>query len=234
MINNNSIVLYKSKSIKNIYNHCYKTYFFHIRKTYTRSLYSKTPIIYNDSLSNKFNILNENKGKSGIYRWILSSNNESYVGSSTNISKRLRRYYSINYLKDKTLKYNSRIYIALLKYGYKNFNLEILEYCNKEYLIAREQYYLDLLKPEYNICKTAGSMLGFKHSRETLLKLKNRDSATGYTTIIINKVNNKKKIYNSLRAAGKSICVSHTTLRRYINKNKLLNNLYFIKSKDYL
>jgi hypothetical protein len=77
-------------------------------------------------------------------------------------------------------------------------------------------------------------MLGFKHSRETLLKLKNRDSATGYTTIIINKVNNKKKIYNSLRAAGKSICVSHTTLRRYINKNKLLNNLYFIKSKDYL
>jgi hypothetical protein len=38
-----------------------------------------------------------------------------------------------------------------------------------------EQYYLDLLNPKYNILKKAGSLLGFKHSRETIAKMKNRN-----------------------------------------------------------
>jgi group I intron endonuclease len=49
--------------------------------------------------------------------------------------------------------------------------LEILEYCTAENAISREQYYIDLLKPEYNILTIAGSRLGSKHSRETLLKM---------------------------------------------------------------
>lgn len=55
---------------------------------------------------------------------------------------------------------------ALIKYGYSNFQLEILEYCEPSNCIDREQYYIDLLKPEYNILKTAGSKLGSKHSVE--------------------------------------------------------------------
>jgi len=42
---------------------------------------------------------------------------------------------------------------ALLKYGYSNFKLEILEYCDKSVNIEREQHYIDLLKPEYNTLK---------------------------------------------------------------------------------
>ena len=61
---------------------------------------------------------------------------------------------------------------ALIKYGYSNFSLEILEYCAPEKAIEREQYYLDLLKPEYNILRIAGSILGYKHSEETIAKLK--------------------------------------------------------------
>jgi len=64
------------------------------------------------------------------------------------------------------------IHKALLKYGYSNFKLEILEYCNKDEVIAREQYYLDLLLPKYNILKISGSSLGFKHSEETIAKFK--------------------------------------------------------------
>jgi hypothetical protein len=37
------------------------------------------------------------------------------------------------------------IYPALLKYGYANFSVEILEYCERSEAITREQYYLDLL-----------------------------------------------------------------------------------------
>ena len=70
-----------------------------------------------------------------------------------------------------------QIYRGLLKYGYSNFSLEILEYCNPSEVFSREQYYLDLLNPDYNILKIAGSHLGFKHSvaeRETIAKFKGR------------------------------------------------------------
>jgi group I intron endonuclease len=83
------------------------------------------------------------------------------------------------------------IYRALLNYGYDGFKLEILEYCSKEALIEREQFYIDSINPEYNILKVASSTLGFKHSEaskdimsqlaqgrkfspETLLKMKSR------------------------------------------------------------
>jgi group I intron endonuclease len=63
------------------------------------------------------------------------------------------------------------IYKALLKYGYANFSLEILEYCEPSKCVEREQYYLDLLKPEYNILPTAGSSFGFRHSEESKNKI---------------------------------------------------------------
>jgi len=41
------------------------------------------------------------------------------------------------------------IYKALLTYGFENFTLEILEYCEPSELLKKEQYYLDTLNPEY-------------------------------------------------------------------------------------
>lgn len=67
------------------------------------------------------------------------------------------------------------IYSAIIKYGYANFKLEILEYCEKDNVLAREQYYIDLLKPEYNILSTAGSSKGYMHTVETLEKFKLRE-----------------------------------------------------------
>ena len=51
--------------------------------------------------------------------------------------------------------------------------MEILEYCDSADTIKREQYYLDLFKPEYNICLIARSSLGRVTSDETRLKLRN-------------------------------------------------------------
>jgi group I intron endonuclease len=61
---------------------------------------------------------------------------------------------------------------ALVKYGYSDFSLLILEYCEPDLCIEREQYYIDLYKPEYNILKLAGSSLGYTHTEETLAKLR--------------------------------------------------------------
>ena len=63
------------------------------------------------------------------------------------------------------------IYKALLKYGYSVFKLEILEYCDPKNVIKREQYYLNLLEPKYNILQIAGSSFGYKHSEETKGKI---------------------------------------------------------------
>jgi hypothetical protein len=46
--------------------------------------------------------------------------------------------------------------------------LEILEYCPISTVLAREQFYIDKLNPEYNILKVAGSNLGYKHSEASL------------------------------------------------------------------
>jgi len=61
----------------------------------------------------------------------------------------------------------SIIYNSLLKYGYSSFSLDILEYCEPSVIIVREQYYIDNLKPVYNIFNKAGSRLGTKQSEET-------------------------------------------------------------------
>jgi group I intron endonuclease len=99
-----------------------------------------------------------------VYRWVNLVNNKTYIGSSINFSVRLYKYYSLKHL----IENKTPIHNALVKYGYSKFKLEILEYCNINNVILREQYYFDHLKPEYNILEKAGSSLGFKHNEKTL------------------------------------------------------------------
>jgi len=128
----------------------------------------KPVITYSNADTQKAQIIEDNRDKSGIYRWKNNINGKTYIGSSINLSDRLLDYYQTrNLLNNKT-----RIHNALLKYGYSNFTLEILEYCTKEEAISREQHYFDLLQPEYNILKIAGSSLGYKHREDTIELMK--------------------------------------------------------------
>jgi group I intron endonuclease len=170
------------------------------------------------------------------------------VGSAINLTNRLRNYFSFRLLRSKILKGKSRINNSLLKYGYNNFSLDILEYCEPSMLIKREQYYIDVLKPKYNILKKAGSSLGYKHSLETILKFKERRLspealinlklakkgkasssplrrinhllATGHITTVVNKKDNSVKVYNSIRAASRDIGIHHATIINYVNTNR--------------
>lgn len=128
-------------------------------------------VTYSDAFLNKSIILKEFKNKAGIYRWVNKVNGNSYIGSSVNLSRRFRVYYDFSYLSVRIGKAKSRIYSAILKHGYSNFQLEILEYCTKENAISREQYYIDLCKPEYNLNNIAGSRLGSICSEESRLKM---------------------------------------------------------------
>jgi group I intron endonuclease len=143
--------------------------YFHTERKLSRPI---IPIMsYINALTQKQAILRENKDKSGVYRWINQETGESYIGSAGNLSKRLRVYYSPSGIEKILTISISRIFRALQKYGYHKFRLEILEYCDSDKCLEREQYYLDSINPEYNILRKAGSPLGYKHSAETIAKI---------------------------------------------------------------
>ena len=106
------------------------------------------------------------------------------MGSSVDLARRFSMYFSEKVLIKELDKMNSQIYRALLKYGYSKFSLEILEYCEAEEVVNREQYYIDLLDPEYNICPIAGSSLGRKVSDETRAKLVRAHVGRDYSGLI--------------------------------------------------
>nr|YP_009568375.1 GIY-YIG endonuclease [Orbilia oligospora]QBL02006.1 GIY-YIG endonuclease [Orbilia oligospora]QID02759.1 GIY-YIG endonuclease [Orbilia oligospora]QID02827.1 GIY-YIG endonuclease [Orbilia oligospora] len=119
-------------------------------------------VVYLDIYSLKKIILNDNKGRSGIYMLTNKVTKDFYIGQSKNIYNRFLNYFNPAYIKRSN---NSIIGRALVKYGYSKFSLTILEYCDKSNLTTREQYYLDNLKPVYNILKTAGAYSdGFIHT----------------------------------------------------------------------
>lgn len=103
---------------------------------------------------------------SGIYT-ITSLSGKMYVGSAVNFKRRL----SIHWFDLRIGQHHSRpLQAAYDKYGEENLNFSKLLVCGKEDLLFYEQRALDILKPEYNVCKVAGSRLGAKASPETRSK----------------------------------------------------------------
>ena len=100
--------------------------------------------------------------------WTNKLTSDIYVGQSKDLSKRFIKYFNFSYLKNRDTLIISR---ALIKYGYSNFYLTILEYCDISELNQREQHYFDKLNPKYNLLKVAGSSLNHKHSEQTKAKI---------------------------------------------------------------
>jgi len=168
-----------------------------------------TPLlIYDNADLFKLRAVSENRGKSGVYRWINKINGKSYIGSSVNLGKRLGNYYNLNTISTGDM----LIYKALIKYGYSNFSLEILEYCDRSDTLSREQYYLDLCEPEYNILKIAGSNLGYIHSENTLAKM--RESRLNLTE------EQKAKLREHLEKHNASVEQREKSRQRLIDYNK--------------
>lgn len=140
---------------------------------------------------------------------------------------------------------------GILKYGLDNFKLEILEYCLPEITLSREQYYLDLYRPEYNILKVAGSSKGYKHttesksrksshvvSEETLNKMSQRiqndatkakiSTSLGISVQVLDTTNEESIVFEYKKLASEYLGRSDSTIGRYIKSKKLLFNRYFI------
>lgn len=142
-------------------------------------------------------IKDENRHKAGVYMILNKINNKKYIGSaSTNKINVKIRNHMIHQTGSKLVS------VAVAKYGIENFSFYILEYfpgfVKKENLsvahlklLERETYYIQLFQPEYNILQW-GSSLGYKHTEETKLIIKE------YNTQEIGNLN-KGKMYTTER-----------------------------------
>lgn len=143
------------------------------RKRKTKDILNKLTNIQADSkfmgiTESKIEILLNIKNKAGIYMFFNLVNGNTYIGSSVKLDRRFRVHMSC------IGSVNLPLYNAFNKYGLNNFVFLVLQYCDpiEEVCLGLEQSFLDLYRPKYNILKLAGSSQGFKHSPDTIAKLK--------------------------------------------------------------
>ncbi len=112
----------------------------------------------------------------GIYLITCRTNGRRYVGSSRNITWRWTEHTAD---LEKGCHGNSHLQNAWNKYGPIEFELSILELVeDRAKLLEREQFYLDTLKPEFNLSLVAGRPDNRANDPE--IKEKRRQSITGW------------------------------------------------------
>lgn len=93
---------------------------------------------------------------SGVYKILNQVNNKVYIGSSKSIENRISTH--ISRLK-RGVHRNKHLQSSWIKYGAKNFLFSVVEFCEVNELLEREQCYIDSYnkKDMYNKTFIAGS-----------------------------------------------------------------------------
>lgn len=105
------------------------------------------------------------QNRSGIYKLTIAD--EIYIGSAASIPRRLKQHLNALVAARHC---NIHLQRAYDKYG--AIDCDVLELVDAlDCLIEREQYFIDVLKPRYNIAPRAGSQLGFRHSAESRARI---------------------------------------------------------------
>lgn len=109
------------------------------------------------------------KGKSGIYGLVCIVTQDFYIGSAEDLSVRFKGH---------CIGRKSNIHLQIPKYGISSFEFLIFEYYNSKVedtfytIFILENQYLNMIKPRYNIRKSATTMKGYQHSNEAINKMK--------------------------------------------------------------
>lgn len=103
---------------------------------------------------------------SGVY--VIECGKRQYVGSAKDIRARWSMH---RHELRKGIHHSRFLQRAWDKYGEAAFAFRILEECESEQCVEREQYWIDALAPVFNMHRLARSPLGVKRSAETRAKL---------------------------------------------------------------
>ena len=130
----------------------------------------------------------------GVYLIKCIVNNNLYIGS-TNQSFRARFSNHCKFLKNNNHG-NKKIQEDFNKFGCENFEFEILNICfSKQESIEKEQYFINLLNPTYNILKIAynnsKTNLGKKFSEEQKEKIRQKSKLFKHSNL--EKISNQNK-----------------------------------------
>ena len=152
------------------------------KRLYSKSLRSRTKkglpfdpekftLFFDNFKEEKKNIYKQLRKKAGVYIIINNITKELYIGSSVNLTRRMVSYF---YYTNSEKPSKIVIIRAMKKYGLGNFSLGIIEFCKQEpeICLGLEQKWIDYYKPKYNVLTVAGNSFGFKHTIETINKLK--------------------------------------------------------------
>ena len=169
----------------------------------------------------------------GVYKIINTVNGHFYIGSTDRkFSERFKehcRYYE-QYKEGTKRNMHPILWCAYDKYGIENFKVEILECMNNKSfydILDREEYYIEQLNPEYNICKhpTCGGKpnLGRKLSKEWKQKTSHRKQGLpqkGFCRLLYHD-SNRQKQYNRQNS------FHHKILLLYIRQQNKLKGYIF-------
>ena len=154
---------------------------------------------------------------SGIYKiQSIIKPNQCYIGSSIDIFKRWRKHLC-------DLK-NNKHHSPQLQYHYNKYKESDLQFsilfnCEKEELINIEQCFLDQYFPFFNNNKIAGSLLGFKFSEKSKLKMSN--SKKGIKHPLYGKKISKEHQYKMIEAAK----LKHIPIGIYKHSEEVKNKM---------
>ncbi len=111
--------------------------------------------------------------KNGIYRIRNLVNDKCYIGSAADVRGFPHRWGNHRHQLRQQQHHSIKLQAVWNKYGEDAFTFEILLYCDPMNCLMYEQLILDIDQPAYNICRIAGSPLGYQHTTEAKRKIGN-------------------------------------------------------------
>lgn len=149
--------------------------------------------------------------KSGIYQILNTATGDFYIGSSKDLIRRHKQHIS---LLKKNVNHSKILQRAWNKYGEIHFMFKVLATCPEEYLFKLEQWFVDNLKPKYNICLKDVSVpigIGYKdknlYSKYTRQRLMSNPNF-GWKSRIIEKLDDNDNVIKEYRSL-KEYAIEH-------------------------
>jgi group I intron endonuclease len=167
--------------------------------------------------------------------------NRIYIGSSIDIKKRWGEH--IFYLKNNK-HHSNKLQNHYNKYGIDDLVFSIIVGCDKETLIAYEQFYIDALNPWFNIAIKAGSSLGnknclgkknalgYRHTPEALKKISEAGKGKNtWSKGVKFSDEHKRKISEGLKGHQNALGYKHTIETKIKIGKASIGNAYALGKK---
>jgi group I intron endonuclease len=146
----------------------------------------------------------------GVYKITNTENNKIYIGSSKRLTYRIKQHKS-NYKHGRGENKNLQS-----EYTDGKFTFDIIELCDN--YKEREQFYIDTLKPEYNIYPNSKSPLGHKLSGETKRKIGDANkSSYKFSKVSESEVDEIRRLYQTGNYTQNEIAMMFSLNQGYVS-----------------